>query len=192
MATYSETLKDSVRYWWTYLIIGILFLLLSGLILTNPVISYVGLSLYFAAAIFVTGIFSIGFSIGNRKTLSGWGWYLTIGLLDLVIGFYLLTYPVVAAATLPLYISFWVLFRSFAAISTAFDLRAMGIRGWGWLLALAILGLVFSVSILFDLRLGVITTVALTCYALLSLGLLSIITGFRLRGIGKQQIPSAG
>lgn len=181
--------KDAVRYWWTYLIAGILFVGLGILMLLNPTLTYAGMSLYFAAAILVSGIMSIGFSISNRKALSGWGWYLVIGILDLVVGFYLLTYPVAAVATLSLFISFWVLFRSFAAISTAFDLRAMGTRGWGWLLALGLLGLVLAVVILFNPGLGAVTAVAFTSYAMLSLGIASIVIAFRLRNAGKRLEP---
>ena len=180
--TYVDDVKESVRYWWTYLIGGILLLVVGVLVLMYPVTSYAGLSLYFAAAILVNGIMQIIFSVNNRTVLSGWGWYLTGGIIDLIVGGYLLTYPVVAAATLPLYIGFWLMFRSFSAISTSLDLRAMGMQGWGWLLVIALLTLALAVGILFNPGLGVLTAISFTSFAMLALGVGSIIVAFRLRG----------
>jgi uncharacterized membrane protein HdeD (DUF308 family) len=181
--TYVDDVKETVRYWWTYLIGGILLLVVGVLILVYPVTSYAGLSLYFAVAILVSGIMNTLFSISNRDTLSGWGWYLVGGIIDLIIGFYLLTYPLVAAATLPLYIGFWLMFRSFSGIGTAFDLRSMGMKGWGWLLVFALLTLALAIGILFNPALGVLTAVSFTSYAMLALGVLSIIVAFRLREV---------
>ena len=184
MSTLTESLKKAVQYWWTYLIAGILLLIVSGLVLAHPAASYVGLSVYFAVAILGSGIMYIAFSISNRDVLPGWGWYLTGGVIDIIIGIYLLTYPVVAAATLPLYIGFWLLFRSFSAMSTGFDLRAMGVKGWGWISALAVLGLALSVSILFSPNFGAATVILFTSFAMLALGVVSVVIAFRLRNLG--------
>jgi uncharacterized membrane protein HdeD (DUF308 family) len=45
-----------------------------------------------------TGISQIFFAISVKQVLRGWGWTLVSGILDLVIGTYLMMYPMVTMA----------------------------------------------------------------------------------------------
>jgi hypothetical protein len=88
------------------------------------------------------GFFETVFAISARKSLQGWGWTLASGLLDIVIGAYLLTYPAVTMAILPFVLGFWLLFRGFSAIGFSFDIKSYGDSNWGWFLFFAI-GIIF-------------------------------------------------
>lgn len=133
---------------------GLLLIGMGILVLMHPGASYIGLSIYFAVAIFASGIMNVLFSLRNRESMAGWGWYLVGGLFDLVVGGYLLAYPAVAAATLPLYVGFWLLFRSMSVIASSFETRSRHINGWGWLLAFGVAGLLFATEILYNPGLG--------------------------------------
>ena len=44
----------------------------------------------------------------------------------------------------------WLLFSGVSRFVSAFDLKALGMRGWGWILALGIVLLVFGVVCMMD------------------------------------------
>lgn len=183
MFSSSERFETAVRYWWTYLIGGIFLLLLGIWILTNPAAGYAGLTTYFAVAILISGLTGTAFAVNNRDRLAGWGWYLFSGIVDLVIGTYLLAYPDVAAVALPIYIGFWLLFRSMLAIRTATALRSIGQKGWGWLLGIGLVALAMAIAILLVPGLGVVAALSFTSLALIALGISSVLISLRLRRI---------
>ena len=52
-------MKDALKYWWVFLLKGILLILLSFYIFQHPVGTLVGLTLYIGIATLITGIFLI-------------------------------------------------------------------------------------------------------------------------------------
>jgi uncharacterized membrane protein HdeD (DUF308 family) len=179
--TVSE-LESTIRHWWVFILLGAMFLALGALVFQNPIESYVGLAIYFAAAFVVSGAFRIGFALLNRRALGGWGWYLGAALLELSIGFFLLANPELAAVSLPIYVGFSLLFWGISAIGKAFDMRALGMRDWSVLLAAGIAGLGFSTMVIFNPSLGVASVIVWTGLAFLSIGAFNVYLGFRLHG----------
>ena len=47
------------------------------------------LSVIFSISMLISGIIEIIFSISNRRGISSWGWYLAGGIIDLILGIYL-------------------------------------------------------------------------------------------------------
>lgn len=91
MTTTSATTSTGPKgFRWLYLILGIVLFVFGVGIIRHPVASYFGLAMYFSIVIIVIGISEImnAFAGGNSRH---WGWGLFIGLLDLIIGFILLT-----------------------------------------------------------------------------------------------------
>ena len=83
----------AVKNWWMSLLLGLLYIAVALCLLFAPVSSYVALSVIFSISILVSGILEIFFAAGNKKTISSWGWYLAGGIIDLLIGIYLVFYP---------------------------------------------------------------------------------------------------
>ena len=52
--------------------------------------------------------------------------------------------------SLPILFTVWLLFSGVSRFVSAFDLKALGMRGWGWILALGIVLLVFGVVCMMD------------------------------------------
>src|ERR1700739_3803884 len=97
---------STVRNWWLFVIKGLLLLAAGVAILIRPAEGYVGLSVLFSVVIFCAGLAQIPFASGNRPSMSGWGWTLASGIIDLAIGLFLFAFPGVSMATLPFFVGF--------------------------------------------------------------------------------------
>ena len=103
----------AVKNWWMSLLLGLLYIAVALCLLFAPVSSYVALSVIFSISILVSGILEIFFAAGNKRTISSWGWYLAGGIIDLLIGIYLVFYPLVSMELIPFIVAFWLMFRGF-------------------------------------------------------------------------------
>jgi len=181
MATILRTIKESLNYWWLFLLTGLILIATGIWIFASPVDAYVSLSILFGISILMNGLFETSFAITARNSMDGWGWMLASGILDLIIGIYLLMYPGVTMAILPYVLGFWLLFRGFSAIGVAFDVKSYGARDWGWLLVLGIGIIFFGFMILAVPAFGVANIIVWTGLAFISAGVFRIFLEFRLR-----------
>ncbi len=141
------------------------------------------LSILFIAGFLASGTLEIIFAISNRKTLAGWGWTLVSGIIDLALGALLLAVPAITPIILVYLVGFWIMFRSIWAIGSSVELQRSGVSGWGWLLALAILGLITSFIFMFIPIAGGAMIVAFAAIAFISYGIFRIYLAFKLRSI---------
>lgn len=179
--TISKTIKKSISYWWIFFLTGLLLTGIGIWIFASPVEAYVSLSILFAVGIFITGVLETLFAIIARKAIDGWGWTLAGGILDIVIGIYLMTYPLVTMQVLPLILGFWLLFRGFSAIGFALDMKSYKTSGWGWLLALGVVIIIFGCMILAVPAFGVLNIIIWTSLSFIAAGLFRIVLAFRLK-----------
>ncbi|WP_143306311.1 HdeD family acid-resistance protein [Chitinophaga vietnamensis] len=186
MSQLISTIRSNVKYWWLYLLNGIIFLLAGIIVFRNPFSSYVLLSIFFSVTLFVTGLFEIFFAAGNRKAMYGWGWSLASGIIDVVIGFIMMIYPAVSMAVIPLFLGFWFMFKGISLIVFSIQLSMEKIPNWGWLLLGGIALIMAAVVILDNPALGVATILGLVAASFFITGLFSIVFAFRLRHFKKE------
>lgn len=186
MSQFISAIRNNVKYWWLYLLNGIIFLIAGFIVFSNPFSSYVLLSIFFAVTLFVTGIFEIAFALSNRKQHVGWGWSLASGIVDVVIGVILIGYPAVSMAVIPLFLAFWFMFKGISLIGFSIQLHTDKIPNWGWLLVGGILLIILSIVILDNPALGVAAILGLMAAAFWATGILSIIFAFRLKHVKKE------
>jgi Short repeat of unknown function (DUF308) len=187
MNTLSDIIHSNVKNWWWLLIKGLLLITAGVAIFARPAEGYVGLSILFSMVILGVGLTQIFFSIGNSDVLKGWGWTFASGIIDVIIGIYLLSYPIITMATLPYFVGFWLFIRSFYLMGSSFDLKTLGVPGWGWLLAGGILLAILAFAILYYPAAGAISIVAYSASAFFVAGIFSIILAFKLKTI-KQDV----
>lgn len=180
--------KKKIKYWWISLVAGILYIFLGIWILRTPLESYVSLSLIFSAFIVLSGIFWIALSISVNENLSGWGWFLVGGILELVIGTLLIMYPAISLTILPFFIGFWLLFGGIMGIGSSIQYKSLGGRNWGWLLVLGILTVLFSILLLANPIFAGISIVFMTSFSLIALGMYRMVFALNLRRIHKSSI----
>lgn len=176
-----KTIKNTLKFWYLPLFIGLIFIGVGIYTFTSPLESYLALSVLFSISFLVSGILEIVFSISNRKEMDNWGWTLIFGLITLLMGFLLIIHPGISIATLPLYIGFLVLFRSISAISYAVDLKNYGVADWGNLMIIGVLGVLFSFILIWNPVFAGRTIVFWTGIALLSSGAFGIYLSLKLK-----------
>ncbi len=185
MSDFIESARKPVKYWYLPLIAGIILIVLGIYIFTVPMETYLTLTIFFSLSFIFSGILEIIFSIQNRHDMDGWGWYLAGGIFSLIIGIILLMNPQISAVTLPLFVGFSLLFRSFQALGLAFDLKKAGILNWGNLALISVLGIIASVLLLLNPIMAGFSLVMLTAIAFILAGIASISLSMMLRRIKK-------
>lgn len=185
MSQIISAVRNNVKYWWLYLLNGIIFLIAGFIVFSNPFSSYVLLSIFFSISLFITGISEIAFALSNKNAHTGWGWALASGIVDVVMGGILIGYPAISMAVLPLFLAFWFMFRGISLIGFSIQLQADSIPNWGWLLVGGILLIIIAIVILDNPALGVAAILGLMAAAFWATGILSILFAFRLRHVKK-------
>ena len=142
MKTLFDEMEHAVKNWWLSLILGILYIIVALCLLFAPGSSYIALSVIFSISMLISGIIEIIFSISNRRGISSWGWYLAGGIIDLILGIYLVAYPLLSMEVIPFIVAFWMMFRGFSATGYSMDLKRYGTREWGWYMGFGILAII--------------------------------------------------
>jgi uncharacterized membrane protein HdeD (DUF308 family) len=183
MSNVLEDIRYDVKNWWWFLITGILFIATGIIIFARPAEGYIGLSVLFSIVMMSSGISQIFFSTANSSVMKGWGWIFVSRLIDLALGTYLFIYPVVTMATLPYFLGFWLVFRSFSIMGFSFDLKNLNVGGWGWLLFGGLVTLVCGGLVIYYPAAGAISIIAVSGSAFIVGGILNIYAAFQLKGL---------
>lgn len=152
--TWIEDSKQAIRYWWLLLLVGILLLLAGVGTFLFPVRSYLGLSMLFGWVILLAGAMEVVLATSSRHLITGRGWMLAGGIIEIILGVILVLNIGLSASTLPIFLGFWLLMRAFATIGLGGDMRALQIGGSGWTLVTGILLLLCSLWILIQPAVG--------------------------------------
>ena len=145
-----ENSKRAIRYWWLLLAVGLLLLAVGILIFLFPARSYLELSMLLGWVILLAGILEVVLSAANRHFITGRGWMLAGGIIEMILGLVLIFNVALAATMLPLLLGFWLLMRAFSTIGLGSDMRTLEISGAGWTILTGILLLICSLWILFQ------------------------------------------
>lgn len=181
-----ENLRHAVKNWWLPLLLGLAVFVVGILIFTYPGVSYVAMSVTFAILILVSGAVNIALAVSNRNPAIGKGWLWAGGIVELLIGLLLIVHPAISAATLPVFLGFWLMFRSFGMIGSGSDLMSLRVPGGGWSVFVGILLLICSVLILAQpLLFGVEAVVIWVGVSFLVGGISMIVLAFELKNLHK-------
>ena len=180
-----KTFNDTIKHWYIPAIVGSIFIVVGIYTFASPATSYVALSILFSLSFLFSGISEIVFSLTNRNEMDNWGWVLAFGILTTVIGGLLLSNPAVSMATLTFYVGFLILFRSISALSFSLDLKDYGIGDWGALMALGVIGLIFSIIMIWNPAFAGMTIVIWTGLAFITTGIFSLYMAFKLKKLNE-------
>ena len=186
MKTLFDEMEHAVKNWWLSLILGILYIIVALCLLFAPGSSYIALSVIFSISMLISGIIEIIFSISNRRSISSWGWYLAGGIIDLILGIYLVAYPLLSMEVIPFIVAFWMMFRGFSATGYSMDLKRYGTRDWGWYMAFGILAILCSLLILWQPAVGALYAVYMISFTFLIIGLFRFMLAFELKNLHKR------
>ena len=133
MMTNSKTMKV------LNIIAGVLLIAAGVYCLCNQDIAALTAGLMVGIFILVSGVIEIVVFAATSGVLFGSGWLLLDGILTVILSLFLLFNQWFTMMSLPLLFTVWLLFSGISRFVSAFDLRAFGVRGWGWVLAIGIL-----------------------------------------------------
>lgn len=177
-----ERSKQAVRYWWLMLLIGIALFVLGILVFVYPAQSYVSMAVLFGWVILAAGILEVVLSASSDHFVTGRGWMLAGGVIQIILGLILVFNVALSAVTLTIVLGFWLLFRGFSTIGLGGDMRAMGISGAGWTIVGGVLLLLCALWMLFQpLVFGTAFVVVWLGVALLFAGVSAMALSFQLR-----------
>jgi uncharacterized membrane protein HdeD (DUF308 family) len=182
-------IENDIKHWWTFLIAGVLLIVMGILVYIFPVIFYLNLGWFIGAVISVEGIIHVIFAISNHKKLPSWGWGLTTGMMELFLGSILFFYPGITIITIPLIVGFWLVIRGVSLISYSIDLKKHHADTWGWLLAGGIMTLVFALMIIYNPLMGAFFLVIWTGLGFIIAGIFNIILAFHFKKFTNEISP---
>ncbi len=147
----------------------------------TPLETFITLAVFFSYWIFITGIFEIINAFGASKHSGQWVIYLIGGLIDLFIGGILMANENLTMEVLPIFLGFWLLFRSIMLIVMYFELKRGAKDAPAILLWSAVLSVIFALIILAKPLVGDLTIVYSTAFAFFFIGAYRLILGNKLR-----------
>lgn len=113
----SDRTGNLFRYWWVSLVVGVLGIATGVACVVVPADSLAVLTVFFISVLVVGGIFNIAWAVANRNWNDTWGWSLARGLIELLLGVWLMLLPLPLVTTLLIYVvGFWMLFQSVLGI----------------------------------------------------------------------------
>lgn len=173
---------ELARWWWTFILRGVLAILFGVIAFIAPPATIAALVLLFGAWALVDGVFDIVAALQHRTMDRSWWLTIIEGIVGIVAGVLALAFPDIAAASLLLLISAWSIVTGAIEIVLAIRLREQ-ITGELWLAIAGILSIVFGVLLFLFPAAGALTIVWIIGAFAIAFGISMIILGWRLRGI---------
>lgn len=183
MSSSIRTFNRVIDKWYLLTILGVIFIAFGIYIFTVPLAAYLSLTIIFSVSFLVGGFFDILFSLQNRNSFSGWGWFLVSGILSLLLGIYLIVYPEVSIATLPTYVGFTFLFRSCQLLGFSLELKNLSSKGWGNLAFISVLGIILSFLLLANPLAAGLSLVTVTALTFLFVGFATLFLSFDIKKV---------
>ena len=142
-----EKSRRAIRNWWLVVALGVLMLAVGVAVFVFPDISYWAMSLIFGVLMLISGLSYIWLAATNQRGVVGRGWVMAGGIIELLLGVILTAAPSITAMTLPLFLGFWLLIRSFALMGVGADMSSIRIRGSGWTMFSGVVLMLFAIII---------------------------------------------
>ena len=179
--------KKLFRHWWISLITGLLSIAAGIACFVVPADSIAAMTVFFIIVLLSGGIFNVVWALTNRHWNNSWGWGLARGILEILLGIWLMLLPLPLIATMLIYIiGFWMLFQSILGICESCVLSELDIIGWGWMLACNILSLLCAFLFLSAPIYGGIFILAYIGISCILYGAFRIVLALKWRKINKR------
>ena len=170
------------RWWWTFILRGVLAIAFGVLAFVAPTWGLAILVALFGAWALIDGITSVWTGIRTRGTDRNWWLEILEGVVSILAGIIALVLPALAADVLTLLIAAWAIVTGAVQIWNAIRLREQ-IEGEFWLGLAGVASILFGALLLLFPAAGALSVVWLIGSGAIAIGIFLIILGWRLRGI---------
>ena len=121
------------------IVAGILLIAAGIYCLCNEDVAVLSAGLMLGIFMLAAGITEIVVFAAASGVMLGSGWLLLDGILTVIMSLFLLFNQWFTLLSLPFLFTVWLMFSGISRFVSAFDLRACGVRGWGWILAVGVI-----------------------------------------------------
>jgi len=176
------------RWWWTFILRGVLAILFGVLAFFAPGLGAAVLVGLFAAWVIIDGIGNIIAGVRGRGQDRSWWLEILEGVVGIAAGLIALTFPVYAAGLLVLIIAVWAIVTGVLEIIAAIRLREL-ISGEVWMGLAGVASILFGVILIAFPAAGALSLVWLISSFAIVFGIFLILLGLRLRGLHELAQP---
>src|SRR5690625_3521100 len=81
-----NSIRKAIKHWYLPLLVGLFFIVVSIIVFTSPMTSFVALALLFSISFLLSGIAEMIFALTNKDQLRNWGWALGFGIITTLVG----------------------------------------------------------------------------------------------------------
>lgn len=156
---------------WGYLIIGILFMIVSLICFWNPAGSLGGLAAVFGVLAIFNGVWLIANRMGTTIRL-------VAGIIDILIGIFFIVNIWAAAAALPYIFAIWFILGSVFRLMTVGLTKIMGAGYFIMSIIINIIGIILGIILLFNPAAAALTLAFLVGFYLMLEGIECIVLSF--------------
>lgn len=171
------------RYWWTFILRGILAVLFGIVAWAWPGLTLTTLLWLTGIWLVIDGIFAIIAAIVNRKLVERLWPLILIGLAGILFGIFIVAFPGFTVVWLIVTIGFYAIVSGISAIFHAIRLRKEIDNEWSIGL-FGLLSVVFGVIMVAFPGAGALSLIWVIAIYAIAIGITEIIFGFRIRGKG--------
>jgi uncharacterized membrane protein HdeD (DUF308 family) len=180
--TTDQTTKNVSISRWMYLLNGALLIVLGIWMLKMPKESFNAMARIVGIIVLISGILELGLSIYFKKIIPEWGWSLVAGVVDILLGAFLIANPKTILVILTLIISIWLVVRGVLMIREALEMKKGGGDKWKWILGLGILLMILAIVIIWHPQIVGLTLMIWMAVSFITLGIFRVILAFKLQG----------
>lgn len=173
---------EVARWWWTFIVRGILAIAFGILAFFAPSLGIAVLVGLFGAWVLIDGAASILAGIRTRGSDRSWWLEILEGIAGIAAGLLALIFPLFAAEVLVLIIAAWAVVTGIFEIVAAIRLREQ-IRGEIWLGLAGVVSILFGIVLVLFPAAGALSLVWLIGGSAIAFGGFLVVLGWRLRGI---------
>lgn len=164
-------------------LIGILMTLMGIYVWFHPLDILVVVAMYLGIVFIISGVvYIINFFVHTKNHR-----YLIYGILNTILGFVLIGNSSIVAMSLSIILALWILFSSILQISASIDLKYLNNSFWIYPLISSILGIIFSMIILFHPMAGMLTIAIIIGTYMVMYGLVNIAEYFIIKEFDEEE-----
>ncbi len=177
-----STTVELARWWWTFIIRGLLAIAFGIVAFFAPGFGLAVLVAFFGIWAIIDGVTSLIAGFRSRGRDKSWWLEILEGVAGIIAGLIALVFPAFAAEVLLIIIAAWAIVTGVFEIITAIRLRER-IRGEFWLGLAGVASILFGIVLFLFPAAGALSLVWLIGSFAIIFGVFLLILGWRLRGI---------
>lgn len=164
---------------WIEIVVGIIFIIGAFSVFKRPDVSLMAVSTTIGSLALIGGISELVIRKRiSRITGASQGFPIFSGIIQIIIGLYIILNPVASSAALPYVFAFWVIFTSIMGLILLWNVRDSFNGGYGGLLAINIITLILGFMMIKNPLSAAFTIVWMLGFFLMSRGISYIIYAF--------------